>query len=108
MACAASHGHRRVTMGTQASAADELPATYRTILDRVARLERAGARAEAARIRAAAIRDYSRSWDDRTLRRLERLGDQALVELEDREGAGTRRPRPAVRRRLRWMSPGVG
>ena len=48
----------------QNSPAEELPALYRAILDRVAELERDGARAEAARVRAAATRIYSRAWDD--------------------------------------------
>ena len=95
-------------MGTQASAADELPTTYRTILDRVALLERAGARAEAGRIRAAAIRAYSQSWDEAHLRRLERLAEQARLELEGRDAPGPARSRSTARRRLRWMSPGLG
>lgn len=70
-----------VVMGTHASAADELPAIYRTILDRVALIERAGARSEAGRIRAAAIRAYATSWDERHLRRLERLAERASAFL---------------------------
>jgi hypothetical protein len=46
-----------------ASVAEDLPELYREILDRVAALERLGARAEAARIRAAATRVYSNAWD---------------------------------------------
>jgi len=52
------------------SLAEELPSLYRAILDRVAELEAAGQRAEAARVRAAATQIYSRAWDDRARRRL--------------------------------------
>ena len=47
-----------------ASVAEDLPELYREILDRVADLERIGARSEAARIRADATRAYSNSWDE--------------------------------------------
>lgn len=53
--------------------AEQLPTLYRSILDGVARLERAGERREAARIRGDAICAYSRAWDDRNRRRLEQL-----------------------------------
>ncbi len=55
------------------SPAEELPGLYRAILDRVAELEAAGDRAEAARIRTAATRSYSRAWDARARRELETL-----------------------------------
>lgn len=55
------------------STAEELPALYRAILDRVAQLESVGERTEAARIRASATRIYSRAWDDRARRELEEL-----------------------------------
>jgi hypothetical protein len=48
----------------QNSPAEELPALYRAILDRVADLESDGDRAQAARVRAAATRIYSRAWDE--------------------------------------------
>jgi hypothetical protein len=48
----------------QNSPAEELPALYRAILDRVADLESTGDRAQAARVRAAATRIYSRAWDE--------------------------------------------
>jgi hypothetical protein len=51
-------------MMEQNSPAEELPALYRAILDRVADLETDGDRAEAARMRAAATRIYSRAWDE--------------------------------------------
>jgi hypothetical protein len=47
-----------------ASVAEDLPELYREILDRVADLERIGARSDAARIRADATRAYSNSWDE--------------------------------------------
>jgi hypothetical protein len=47
-----------------ASVAEDLPELYRDILDRVAELERRGARADAARIRSAATRAYSNAWDE--------------------------------------------
>ena len=50
--------------------AEELPALYRAILDRVAELEASGQRAEAGRIRRKATAAYSRAWDDRARRRL--------------------------------------
>lgn len=57
----------------QNSPAEELPALYRAILDRVAQLESDGDRAEAARVRATATRAYSRAWDERARRELEDL-----------------------------------
>jgi hypothetical protein len=53
--------------------AEELPALYRAILDRVAELEAAGERARAAKLRTDAIDAYSRAWDERARRRLETL-----------------------------------
>jgi len=54
----------------QTSPAEELPALYRAILDRVAELEAGGDRAEAARVRATATRIYSRAWDEKARRGL--------------------------------------
>lgn len=53
--------------------AEQLPTLYRSILDGVARLERAGERREAGRIRVEATAAYSRAWDARSRRRLEGL-----------------------------------
>jgi len=53
--------------------AEQLPMLYRSILDGVARLERAGERREAGRIRVEATTAYSRAWDERSRRRLEAL-----------------------------------
>ena len=57
----------------QNSPAEELPALYRAILDRVADLESGGDRAQAARVRADATRMYSRAWDERARRGLTAL-----------------------------------
>jgi hypothetical protein len=54
-------------------AAEELPALYRAVLDRVGQLEAAGEREQAGRIRADAMRIYSRAWDARAKRDLEAL-----------------------------------
>ena len=64
--------HRETTMDPNAPA-EELPALYRAILDRVAMLEAAGDRAEALRVRGAATKAYSRAWDERARRDLEAL-----------------------------------
>jgi hypothetical protein len=55
------------------SRAEDLPALYRAILDRVAHLESAGDRREARRVRQSATAAYSRAWDDRAHRELESL-----------------------------------
>jgi hypothetical protein len=55
------------------SPAEQLPALYRAVLDRVAELEHRGERLEASRFRTEAIRAYSRSWDVRGRRRLEAI-----------------------------------
>jgi hypothetical protein len=55
------------------SPAEELPALYRALLDRVAQMEAEGRRAAAYRLRAEAVRIYSRSWDDRARRGLQGL-----------------------------------
>ena len=52
------------------SAAEELPGLYRAVLDRVGQLEAAGHRQIAHRVRADAIRIYSRAWDERARREL--------------------------------------
>ncbi len=50
--------------------AEDLPELYRAILDRVAELERIGARPMAGRIRADATRAYSDAWDESARRLL--------------------------------------
>ena len=71
-----------------ASVAEDLPELYRDILDRVAGLERVGARAEAGKIRVQATRAYSNAWDESARRVL--LG---LLERADRTTAAPVRPR---------------
>jgi len=68
--------------------AEDLPALYRAILERVAGLERAGARVEAARIRHEATQAYSSAWDEAARRML-----VTLLLRADRTAA------PAVRTR---------
>jgi hypothetical protein len=75
------------------SPAEELPALYRAILDRVAELEADGERATAARLRSDATDAYSRAWDERARRRLETLlrrSDRDTV--TERQGGRARRP----------------
>lgn len=81
------------SMGTS-TPAEELPALYRAILDRVAELETAGARSEAARVRRQATEAYSRAWDDRARRRLLSLlrAAEQPTALERRLGRGLKRP----------------
>jgi hypothetical protein len=70
------------------SIAHELPELYRAVLERVALLERQGARREAAHVRTSAIAAYSLRWDDTAKRRL-----TALQVRCDRVIAGTDRAR---------------
>jgi hypothetical protein len=85
------------------SLAEELPALYRAILDRVAELEADGHRVEAARVRSDATRIYSRAWDQRARRRLEALLQRnAAPQPGERLGGRGyrlrgRRPRPRPR-----------
>ena len=78
------------------SPAEELPGLYRAILDRVAELEAAGERAEAARVRSAATRSYSRAWDAKARRELETLLRRAArpTTAERVLGRGARRTAP--------------
>lgn len=80
---------------TVASVAEDLPELYRTILDRVADLERLGFRTEAGRVRMAATRSYSNAWDASAQRAL--LG---LLARADRRLDAPDRPRGwSLRRR---------
>ena len=75
------------------SPAEELPALYRALLDRVAQIEAEGRRAAAYRLRAEAVRIYSRSWDDRARRALQdllgRMPDTRVAEPEADLAHGT-------------------
>lgn len=78
-----------------ATLAEDLPEIYRAILDRVADLERIGARRDAGRIRADATRAYSDAWDESARRQL--LG---LLSRAQRGLTVTERPRGwSLRRR---------
>jgi hypothetical protein len=81
---------------TVSSLAEDLPALYRTILARVAELERVGARREGGRLRADATRAYSEAWDEAARRDL-----ASLLARADRALAAEDRPRT---RRPRWWS----
>lgn len=76
------------------SAAEELPALYRALLDRIAQIDAAGQRSVGYRIRAEATRIYSRAWDDRARRGLEELlrqaADKGTVQREPVRGARRR------------------
>jgi len=71
-----------------ASVAEDLPELYREILDRVADLEKIGARADAAKIRSEATRAYSNAWDESARRVL-----TGLIARADRIVAGAARAR---------------
>jgi hypothetical protein len=81
-----------VTMETN-SAAEELPALYRAILDRVARMEASGERAAAARLRSDATRAYSRAWDEKARRRLQQLLDRVERPISPARTGGDARRR---------------
>jgi hypothetical protein len=78
-----------------ASVAEDLPELYRVILDRVAQLERIGARAAAAEIRADATRVYSNAWDESARRVL-----ASLIARADRAATAPSRSRSWSVRRL--------
>jgi hypothetical protein len=80
--------------------AEDLPEIYRTILDRVADLERAGARRDAGRIRADATRAYSDAWDEGARRQLVGLlarADRGLTPVARQRGFSFRRRSVAAR-----------
>jgi plasmid stabilization system protein ParE len=88
------------------SPSEELPALYRAILDRVADLEAAGERVEAAQLRSEATAAYSRAWDERARRRLDSLlrravrptADERRLGRQYRGLAGAQRPIPTPER----------
>jgi len=87
------------------SPAEDLPTLYRAILDRVALLEAAGERAEAARVRSQATTTYSRAWDARARRELEALLRRAERPTEAEVLLGRGRARRAGRTGRRQPSP---
>lgn len=70
--------------------AEELPELYRAVLDVVVRLEHAGRREVAWRIRRDALRTYSTRWDAKGRRALERLHRDARAHLAAPGPAGDR------------------
>jgi len=52
------------------AAAQELPGLYRAVLDLVGELSASGDRDQANRLRAEAVKIYSRAWDERARREL--------------------------------------
>lgn len=62
--------------------AEDLPQLYRSVLDVVGRLEHAGQREVAWRIRRDALRTYSTRWDAKGRRCLERLQGEAQAQLD--------------------------
>jgi hypothetical protein len=79
------------------SPAEELPALYRAILDRVAVLEAAGERAQAAQLRTDAREAYSRAWDERARRRLQTLLRRSERDPGDERTRGRSGRTPATR-----------
>lgn len=77
--------------------AEELPALYRAILDRVAELEAAGLRRAAGEVRRQATAAYSRAWDERARRELLALLNEAdrPTSAERSRGRGIRQVVPA-------------
>jgi len=79
------------------SAAEDLPALYRAVLDRVAEIAASGRRPLANEVRAEAIRIYSRAWDERARRDL-----TALLQRHTLEAVNARpRDRDLERRSVR-------
>jgi hypothetical protein len=92
----------------ESTPAEVLPELYRAILDAVARLEVAGQRARAARVRRAATAAYSKAWDDRARRRLEALLREAQQhDVQDHPGR-VRRGLPRGLGRRAGASGGLG
>lgn len=79
------------------SAAEDLPALYRAVLDRVAQLEASGKRTLANHVRADATRIYSRAWDERARRELDSLLRRSSVDVPRRPMTGRRLLRRTIR-----------
>jgi hypothetical protein len=79
------------------SAAEELPALYRAVLDRVGEFEAVHNRALANRVRAEATRIYSRAWDERARRELLALLRRHAADPVGQPAAGRGARRRTVR-----------
>jgi hypothetical protein len=77
------------------AAAEELPALYRAVLDRIAELSAGGDRRTANQVRAEAIRIYARAWDARAYREL-----QALLRRNLDDAVPMHAPGRSLRRRF--------
>ena len=90
-----SHLSPTVAIDPGHTPAEDLPGLYRTILDRVAELERIGERSQAGRLRMSATETYSGAWDESGRNRL-----ISLIARADRVLSGHAQPRGwAMRRR---------
>ena len=70
--------------------AEELPRLYRAVLDTIARLEHAGDRAFAFRLRRDAVTSYSTRWDEHGRQTLISLDRKAHARLAGLPGPATR------------------
>lgn len=88
------------TMGNESVLSERLPELYRTALDAVDELARRGKRAEAARLRQAAGRAYSRAWDEDCRRTLDdvirRARASAATSAGSTPGVSRSEPKPAT------------
>lgn len=77
-------GQGTLTAMEHQTPAEEMPSLYRAVLDTVWRLERAGQREAALKIRQRAVSTYSTRWDDHGRRELVRINRDALRRLANR------------------------
>jgi hypothetical protein len=77
--------------------ADLMPVLYRRVLDAATRLEMAGDRPAAVRIRRRAVSVYSSGWDRPSARAFERMETEVLSLLDARPSARARMPQRVIR-----------
>ncbi len=82
-------------MESRSNLAADLPIVYRAALDAVDGLSQLGLRREATKLRNAAIRAYSRSWDEHCRKTLEEIQGKAVA-AGAVEATRTGRPRPGA------------